>query len=408
MGVRLEGVQGQAGFFFLGLPWLVTENQGGGLSLPSLSFTPPPTSISFLTSSSTPTVPTHPGGRAAPRASGTGRGGGRGEDPVPARGQCPALAGGVRSPLRAASRRRVAVSAALGQPALQALGSSPPLALRGWGQPFPVLNFFFFSFFLSLSNAASPRGRRGRCCGARGRRSAPRAATGAGERSSVSVSYRARGAAGRRGRQREHGTVAAIRAAASRASAGPRRHRGRSLRRAGPGGARGRPHWHPEARGVGTEKANGGGRGRRRRAGSGAAPELASGRAASGKVVRPLGASPSPAASSGSRPARAPGPLARPSPPPPLLSLLAFPRPGPSPSPRGRPRPRPRPPFRAARPSSPGRRAEGGGEAVRGPARPLSRPTATSEPRRPPWGRGSAAPGDALQDPHCPLRTLLP
>lgn len=41
VGVRLEGVQGQAGFFFLGLPWLVTENQGGGLFL-CLPFPSPP------------------------------------------------------------------------------------------------------------------------------------------------------------------------------------------------------------------------------------------------------------------------------------------------------------------------------------------------------------------------------
>lgn len=87
-GVGWKVFNWQADFFFLCLPWLVIENEGGGFFL-CLPFPPPAPPFPF---SPPPPLPLslHPswlaGGRAAPRSSGSRPGrGGLGEDAVPAR-----------------------------------------------------------------------------------------------------------------------------------------------------------------------------------------------------------------------------------------------------------------------------------------------------------------------------------
>lgn len=246
----------QADFFFLCLPWLVIENEGGGFFL-CLPFPSTPSPFPLSPPPPLPLSP-HPSwlarGQAAPRlGEPAGEGRARRGAGASARGQCPALAGGVGSLRRAASRLRVAVTAALRQPELGALWS-PPLSLRGWGQPFPVLNFF-------LPNAASPRVRRGRCCGERGHSCGPRVATGARKRLSVSVSYRLFGAGGS---ARGGGGDGRNMAPPLRSEPRPK-DVGGAAEAPGAQPAAARPRRRPEARGVRGRKRTGDGRGRRRR-----------------------------------------------------------------------------------------------------------------------------------------------
>lgn len=107
--------------------WLVRQTRGGGFFSLGLPFTSP-FATPFPFSPPPPRVPPFspcPSGRRAGGA-GTGPGGGQ--------------------PFRrgAASGLRVAVTRALGWPALGARGCSLFSLLRGGGQPFPILNFFFF------------------------------------------------------------------------------------------------------------------------------------------------------------------------------------------------------------------------------------------------------------------------
>lgn len=375
--------RGQAGCFFLGLPRLVTESQGGGffLCLPFPSPTPRPFPFS-----PPPPLPLSPpilaGGRAG-RAErlGAGRGGGRGEDPVPARGQCPAPAGGVRSPLRAASRRGVSRPRAAGAPGARIVPAALPYRVGT-----AVSSFEFFS---PPQRCISACAQRQMLWGARPQFRTSSGDGGRGEVVGVGLlpSARRGGAAGatagtwhRRcdpscGHQGVGGAAEAPRA--QPAAGGPRRRAGT-------------PPPAPRGPRVGREKAKAGGRGRRRRrAGPRAAPELASGRAASGKVVRPLGASPSPAASSGFRPrrrgrdppARAPGAVgpalpsasrsARLSPDPARVRALAA---GPGPGPPAVPA---APLSQRAAPREAGRRC--GALRARSPAPPPSRAPAVGE-----------------------------